>query len=78
MPPFIPPAQLRRDRAVAAAVTAGPSALNDRQKLMFLTDPVALSQLHFEVWTSPVAHPTWFAARSNAGCDQDGALRQAF
>jgi membrane glycosyltransferase len=55
-------AQGRRDRAVAAAVKDGPSALSERQKLFFLTDPLALSQLHFEVWTSPAAHPTWLAA----------------
>jgi len=55
-------AQRRRDRAVAAAVKSDPSALTERQKLFFLTDPLALSQLHFEVWTSPAAHPTWLAA----------------
>jgi membrane glycosyltransferase len=57
-----PRAQSRRQRAVAAAVKDGPRALTDQQKLFFLTDPLALSQLHFEVWTSPAAHPTWLAA----------------
>ena len=57
-----PRAQSRRQRAVAAAVKDGPRALTDQQKLLFLTDPLALSQLHFEVWTSPAAHPTWLAA----------------
>ncbi len=57
-----PRAHYLRDRGVAAAVQGGPLALTDSQKLVFLTDPLALSQLHFEVWTSPAAHPAWFAA----------------
>jgi membrane glycosyltransferase len=55
-------AQRRRDRAVALAVKDGPAALTEQQKLFFLTDPLALSELHFQVWTSPAAHPTWLAA----------------
>ncbi|HSE93318.1 MAG TPA: hypothetical protein VLF19_08425, partial [Methylomirabilota bacterium] len=51
-------------------VKGGPRALTDRQKLFFLTDPLALSQLHFEVWTRPAAHPTWLAACLQA-CDGD-------
>jgi membrane glycosyltransferase len=74
---FSPPAQLRRDLAVAAAVKGGPPALSDRQKLMFLTDPLALSQLHFEVWTSPAAHPAWIAACTREGRTDRVALRQA-
>lgn len=70
---FSPRAQSRRDRAVAAAVQAGPLALTDGQKLVFLTDPLALSQLHFEVWTSPAAHPTWLAASRS----DSAQLRQA-
>jgi membrane glycosyltransferase len=57
-----PRAQARRELAVAAAVRSGPRALTDGEKLFFLTDPLALSELHFEVWTSPLAHPTWLAA----------------
>jgi membrane glycosyltransferase len=56
--------QPSRARAVAAAVERGPDALNDRQKLSFLTDPIALSDLHFRVWTSPGAHPSWHASRA--------------
>jgi membrane glycosyltransferase len=74
---FSPRAQLRRDRAVAAAVKDGPPALSDRQKLMFLTDPLALSQLHFEVWTSPAAHPSWIAACTREGRGDRAALRPA-
>jgi membrane glycosyltransferase len=57
-----PRAQKRRDRAIAAAVKGGPRALTDEHRLFFLADPVALSQLHFEVWTAPAAHPHWIAA----------------
>jgi membrane glycosyltransferase len=55
-------AQRRRDRAIAAAIRSGPHALTDDQKLLFLVDPLALSQLHFEVWTAAAAHPDWIAA----------------
>ena len=72
-----PRAQSRRHRAVAAAVTAGPWALTDRHKLFFLTDALALSHLHFEVWTSPDAHPTWFAACLPGDRGDHAALRQA-
>ena len=74
---FSPRAQLRRDRAVAAAVKGGPLALTDSQKLVFLTDPLALSQLHFEVWTSSAAHRDWLAACPPEGRSDRAALRQA-
>jgi len=54
--------QARRQRAVETAARNGWLTLSERQKLFFLTDPLALSQLHFAIWTSPVAHPTWLAA----------------
>jgi membrane glycosyltransferase len=63
---WLPHAKERRDRAVAAAVKGGPDALTEREKLLFLTDPLALSQLHVEVWTSPAAHPAWRATHSNS------------
>jgi membrane glycosyltransferase len=53
-----------RERAIVAAVERGPDVLTDRQKLDVLTDPVALSHLHFQVWTSPAAHATWWTARA--------------
>ena len=67
-----PSAQSRRHRTVAAAVKGGPGALTEDQKLFFLTDGLALSQLHFEVWTSPAAHPTWPAGclPGNRGLDR--------
>ena len=71
-----PRAQLRRQRAVAAAVKEGPGALSDEEKLFFLSDPLALSQLHFDVWTAPDAHPDWAAACLPEWGDRPG-LRQA-
>ena len=37
------------------------------QKIRLLSDPVALSQLHFEVWTSPEAHALWRDAIASPG-----------
>jgi membrane glycosyltransferase len=59
-----------RARAIAVAVKDGPNALTDQQKLFFLTDPVALSQLHVQVSTSPAAHPSWFSARAEGAFSQ--------
>ena len=41
------------------ALTKGPDALTVPQKAALLRDPIALSQLHFQVWTSPDAHQGW-------------------
>jgi membrane glycosyltransferase len=57
-----PRAESRRSRAVAAALKEGPRALTDADKVFLLTDCLALSQLHFQVWTSPAVHPEWLAA----------------
>jgi membrane glycosyltransferase len=62
---------------VTAAVKGGARALTDREKLFFLTDALALSQLHFEIWTSPAAHPTWLAACLPGGRPCHAALRPA-
>ena len=72
-----PLAQLRRQNAVALALKEGPRALTDRHKLFFLTDALALSLLHFEVWTSPAAHPAWLAACLTGGRGDHAALSQA-
>jgi len=45
------------------ALTAGPSALTAAEKIVLLRDPVTLSKLHFQAWTSPLAHEEWVAAR---------------
>jgi membrane glycosyltransferase len=70
-------AQWRRDRAVAAAVKAGPQELSDGQKLFFLTDPLALSRLHVEVSRSPAAHPGWALASQSVDHAHRLPLRQA-
>jgi membrane glycosyltransferase len=62
-----PRAQVRRQNAVALALKEGPRALTDRQKLFLLSDALALSLLHFDVWTSAAAHPGWLGARVDAG-----------
>jgi membrane glycosyltransferase len=51
----------RRDRVLGAALTGGPQVLSDQEKVFLLTDAIALSQLHMQVWTSPHAHPDWRA-----------------
>lgn len=76
-PRLSPRAQSRRHRAVAAAVRGGARALTDQQKLFFLTDALALSQLHFEIWTSPAAHSSWRAACLPGGRPYQTALQHA-
>ena len=49
----------RHLRTIAIAIERGPDALTEGQKLLVLTDPVALAQLHRHVATSPTAHPAW-------------------
>ena len=71
------PAQWRRERAVAAAVKGGPRELTDSQKLFFLTDPLALSQLHLEVSKSPAAHPDWLLTSPREDHTDGVTLRQA-
>ena len=66
----VPSVASRRDRAVAMALKEGPQVLTDGDKVFFLTDSLALSQLHFQVWTSPAAHPDWLV-----GCSDDRAAR---
>ena len=48
-----------RRRLTDRALTEGPEALTDREKLVLLNDPLALSHLHFQVWVSPDAAPRW-------------------
>jgi membrane glycosyltransferase len=67
----------RGDRAIATAVEHGPDALSDRQKLLFLTDPLMLSQLHVQVSTSPAAHPSWHIPPATNGLSNGAALGQA-
>jgi membrane glycosyltransferase len=53
------PARRVRSRLVAEAARSGPAALPKRQRLLLLSDPVALSRLHLEVWSSPEACARW-------------------
>ena len=41
------------------ALEQGLGSLSPAEKTRLLGDPLALSRLHFEVWTSPRAHPGW-------------------
>ena len=52
-----------RRRLVQAALQRGPDALVPREKMTLLNDPIALSRLHFLVWTAPDAAPAWLAPR---------------
>jgi membrane glycosyltransferase len=56
-------ADSERQELLNHALTAGPSGLTLAQKIALLRDPLTLSKLHFQVWTSPLAHEEWVAAR---------------
>jgi membrane glycosyltransferase len=58
------PARERGASLVHSALVSGPGGLEDMQKLALLRDPLLLSQLHFDVWTSADAHPEWGAFAS--------------
>ncbi|GIZ51594.1 glucans biosynthesis glucosyltransferase MdoH [Noviherbaspirillum aridicola] len=48
-----------REALHRTALTGGPEALGNAERLIVLDDPVLLSRLHLEVWSSPHAHPVW-------------------
>lgn len=52
---------VRKGRAqlVRFALQNGPAQLTAPQKIRLLSDPLALSQLHLEVWTAPESHALW-------------------
>lgn len=52
-----------RRRLVELALVSGPETLNPREKMILLNDPMALSQLHFQVWASPQAAQVWGTGR---------------
>ena len=54
-----PARQSVRQRLILSALHDGSEALTSRQQLLLLSEPPALSQLHFAVWTSSAAHPSW-------------------
>jgi membrane glycosyltransferase len=72
-----PRAHVRRQNAVALALKEGPQALTDRQKLFLLSDALALSLLHFDVWTSAAANPGWLGPSVDEGRGEYAALPQA-
>ena len=52
------------DELVARATVEGPDRLFDDEKSALLGDALALSRLHFAVWTDADAHPRWIDARA--------------
>ena len=50
------------ETTIQTAVREGPGALSPAERMRFLGDPVALSQLHMQVWTSANANRVWQAA----------------
>jgi len=64
---LLPASRDKRARLVARALTEGPEALDRKDRGRLLDDPLALSALHFEVWTAVTAHPSWSRARHSRG-----------
>ena len=65
--PGLPPVVREQRRTlVEYALAQGPQALSAPEKSLLLTDPLALSQLHFRVWTLENIHATWRAALAAA------------
>ncbi|MGH8715008.1 MAG: glucans biosynthesis glucosyltransferase MdoH, partial [Casimicrobiaceae bacterium] len=59
---------LRRDERrhdIDKVVVEGPDALSSAAKLRLLGDPIALSRLHWRVWTSSDAHVAWREAMAS-------------
>ena len=54
----------QRHRLVELALSEGSDALSALEKSLLLSDPIALSLLHFRVWTQPRAHAQWHALRA--------------
>lgn len=50
-------------RLIDHALRHGPTALSPQEKLLLLNDASLLSQLHYQVWTSPLAHPDWLSVK---------------
>jgi membrane glycosyltransferase len=48
-----------RRHLVHIALSRGPDALADAQKMRLIDDPDALAELHAAVWTSTDVHPSW-------------------
>ncbi|HZI83595.1 MAG TPA: glucan biosynthesis glucosyltransferase H, partial [Casimicrobiaceae bacterium] len=61
-----------RRHLVRTALTAGPSALGDQQKMRLIDDSDALAELHAAVWTSPDAHAAWRDALRETSAPRNG------
>ncbi|MEO9136401.1 MAG: glucans biosynthesis glucosyltransferase MdoH [Casimicrobiaceae bacterium] len=59
------PREAIADTLVEHALHDGLDALTPRDRNHLIADPAALSALHWAVWTSQAAHPTWRAAIAN-------------
>ena len=59
-------AQALREATVARALAEGLAALDGPARARLLNDPLALSALHFAVWTSPRAHASWHRHREDS------------
>jgi len=57
------PLRSLRSRMIDMALRNGPDALSNQEKMILLNDVHAMSHLHFQVWSSPSAHPAWFLAK---------------
>lgn len=54
------------DDLVEHAIVDGPDRLRLTEKAALLGDALALSRLHFAVWTAEDAHPAWIEARGKS------------
>jgi membrane glycosyltransferase len=61
-----------REKMIETLLLKGPSAVPDVQKNALLADPVFLSRLHFDVWTTGHAHQQWLQA-TGVPQQKDGA-----
>jgi membrane glycosyltransferase len=53
-----------RLRLAETALKKGPKGLSDKQRMVLLNDPLAMSHLHYKVWASTDVHQSWFARRN--------------
>ena len=63
--------EITKGQEIATAVQEGPGALTDADRMFLLTDGLALSQLHVQVWTSAAVHSEWFASSAPDHTDLD-------
>jgi membrane glycosyltransferase len=65
--PRLPPATRTQHASLARiALEQGAAALTPAQANLLLQDPLALAQLHFDLWCAPQAHPHWRALTTAA------------